>query len=133
MRGGGRNQRPAPAVVAQVTMRIGQVAERAGVSVRALRYYEEQGLLHTERTPAGQRVFQDDDVDRVRLYQQFYAAGLTSSHIAQLLPCLDSGHTDAEQRAMLHAQRARIQERLDDLTAVASRLDEMIAVTATHP
>jgi MerR family regulatory protein len=36
-------------------MRIGQLAERSGVSVRALRYYEEQGLLEADRTPAGGR------------------------------------------------------------------------------
>jgi DNA-binding transcriptional MerR regulator len=34
-------------------LRIGQLAKRSGVSVRALRYYEEQGLLQAERTPAG--------------------------------------------------------------------------------
>ncbi|WP_433445286.1 MerR family transcriptional regulator [Nonomuraea sp. CA-141351] len=59
-----------------------------------------QGLLRAERTPAGQRVYQESDVDRVRFYQQLYAAGLTSCNIAQLLPCIQSGHTDADQRAM---------------------------------
>ena len=33
-------------------LRIGEVAAQAGVSVRALRYYEEQGLLEAERTPS---------------------------------------------------------------------------------
>lgn len=105
---------------------ISEVAQRAGVSVRALRYYEEQGLLHAGRTAAGRRVFDEDAIERVRLYQQFYAAGLTSSHIAQLLPCIDSGHTNAEQRAMLRHQRDRIQQRIDDQTAALVRLDEMI-------
>ncbi|GLY66045.1 MerR family transcriptional regulator [Amycolatopsis taiwanensis] len=113
-------------------MKIGELAERAGVSARALRYYEEQGLLRAERTPAGQRVYQEDDVDRVRLYQQFYAAGLTSSHIAQLLPCIESGHTDAEQRAMLREQRARIHERVDELMLALARLDELIDATHHH-
>lgn len=111
-------------------LRIGEVAQRAGVSVRALRYYEQQGLLEAERTPAGQRLFEAGAVDRVRLYQQFFDAGLTSRHIAELLPCID---TDAEQRTMLREQRARLQERVDDLTTVLTRLDEMIDVTRTHP
>lgn len=114
-------------------LRIGEVAQRAGVSVRALRYYEQQGLLEAERTPAGQRLFEAGAVDRVRLYQQFFDAGLTSRHIAELLPCIDAGHTDAEQRTMLRNQRARLQERVDDLTTVLTRLDEMIDVTRTHP
>ncbi|MFE5310835.1 MerR family transcriptional regulator [Isoptericola sp. NPDC056573] len=109
------------------------MAERAGVSVRALRYYEEQGLLATVRTSAGHRLFDETAVDRVRFFQQLYAAGLTSGNIAQLLPCVDSGHTDHEQRAMLREQRERLRERLDDLTAAIARLDTVIAATDTHP
>jgi DNA-binding transcriptional MerR regulator len=114
-------------------LKIGQLAKRSGVSVRALRYYEEQGLLRAGRTPAGQRVYQEPDVDRVRFYQQLYAAGLTSRNIAQLLPCIELGHTDAEQRAMLREQRDRIQARVDELAAVLERLDGLIALTRTHP
>jgi DNA-binding transcriptional MerR regulator len=113
-------------------LKIGQLAKRSGVSVRALRYYEERGLLQAGRTPAGQRVYQESDVDRVRFYQQMYAAGLTSRNIAQLLPCIDSGHTNAEQRAMLREQRDRIQANADELTAVLERLDGIIALTRTH-
>lgn len=114
-------------------LKIGELAERAGVSVRALRYYEERGLLQAGRTPAGHRIYQEADVDRVRFYQQLYAAGLTSSHIAQLLPCMDRGHTDAEQRAMLREQRDRVKAKVDELTAVLERLDGLIALTRTHP
>ena len=123
-------------VGATMRMRIGEVAQLAGVSVRSLRYYEQQGLLRSDRTPAGQRIFDESAVDRVRLYQQFFAAGLTSGQIAQLLPCIDSGHTDAEQRAMLRGQRARIQGRMDELAAVLGRLDDLIGTaeptTSTH-
>lgn len=123
-------------VAMTMRMRIGEVAQRAGVSVRALRYYEQQGLLRSDRTPAGQRIFDESAVDRVRLYQQFFAAGLTSGQIAQLLPCIDSGHTDADQRAMLRSQRARIQGRMDELSQVLRRLDDLIdtaqPATSTH-
>jgi len=115
------------------TLRIGQLAERSGVSVRALRYYEEQGILAAERSPTGQRVYPESAVAKVRFFQQMYAAGLTSSNIAQVLPCVDSGHTDAEQRAMLRQQRDRIQGRVDELTAALARLDEILALVATHP
>lgn len=120
-------------VVAAGVLKIGEVADRAGVSVRALRYYEEQGLLRTVRTSAGHRLFDETAVDRVQFFQQLYAAGLTSGNIAQLLPCIDSGHTDREQRAMLHEQRARLRDRLDDLAAAIARLDTVIAATDTHP
>jgi DNA-binding transcriptional MerR regulator len=114
-------------------MRIGEVARAAGVSARAVRYYEQQGLLTSERSPSGQRLYRQDAVTLVRFFQQMYAAGLTSRRIAELLPCWDSGHTDAEQRAMLRAERDRIQAKVDDLQAALDRLDEVIAITDSHP
>ncbi|MEU3853766.1 MerR family transcriptional regulator [Streptomyces sp. NPDC029554] len=118
---------------AERLIRIGEVARGAGVSVRAVRYYEQQGLLTAERSPSGQRLYRRDAVVRVRFFQQMYAAGLTSRRIAELLPCWDSGHTDAEQRAMLRAERERIQARIDELQATLDHLDEVIAITDTHP
>ena len=98
-----------------------------------MRYYEQQGLLTVERSPSGQRLYRQDTVLRVRFFQQMFAAGLTSRRIAELLPCWDTGHTDTEQRAMLRAERDRIQAKVDDLQAALDRLDEIIAITDTHP
>lgn len=114
-------------------IRIGEVARGAGVSVRAVRYYEQQGLLVAERSPSGQRLYRQDAVSLVCFFQQMFAAGLTSRRITELLPCWDSGHTDAEQRAMLRAERDRIQAKIDDMQAALDRLDEVIAITDTHP
>ncbi|MCX4997761.1 MerR family transcriptional regulator [Streptomyces longwoodensis] len=114
-------------------MRIGEVARGAGVSVRAVRYYEQQGLLTADRSPAGQRLYRQDAIARVRFFQQMYAAGLTSRRITELLPCWDAGHTDADQRAMLRAERERIQARIDELEAARDRLDQVIAQTDAHP
>ena len=111
-------------------LRIGALAERVGVSVRALRYYEEQGLLQAERTPAGQRVYPEDAVDKVRFFQQMYAAGLTSRDITGLLPCWDTGHTDAEQRRMLQQQRDFIQGKIHELTTTLGHLDDILAAVS---
>ncbi|WP_405863028.1 MerR family transcriptional regulator [Streptomyces sp. NBC_01515] len=114
-------------------IRIGEVARGAGVSVRAVRYYEQQGLLIAERSPSGQRLYRQDAVALIRFFQQMFAAGLTSRRIMELLPCWDSGHTDADQRAMLRAERDRIQAKIDDMQAALDRLDGVIAITDTHP
>ncbi|MFH9672134.1 MerR family transcriptional regulator [Streptomyces sp. NPDC017405] len=119
--------------VGERLIRIGEVARGAGVSVRAVRYYEQQGLLIAERSPSGQRLYRQDAIPRVRFFQQMFAAGLTSRRITELLPCWDSGHTDAEQRAMLRAERERLQAKVEDLQAALDRLDEVIAITDTHP
>ncbi|MBC7270390.1 MAG: MerR family DNA-binding transcriptional regulator [Streptomyces sp.] len=122
-----------PQAAAERLIRIGEVARGAGVSVRAVRYYEQQGLLTAERSPSGQRLYRQDAIALVCFFQQMYAAGLTSRGIAELLPCWDSGHTDAEQRAMLRAERDRIQAKVNDLQAALDRLDEVIRITDAHP
>ncbi|MGW1714613.1 MerR family transcriptional regulator [Streptomyces sp. NPDC002156] len=121
------------AAAAERLIRIGEVARGADVSVRAVRYYEQQGLLIAERSPSGQRLYRQDAIHLVRFFQQMFAAGLTSRRISELLPCWDSGHTDAGQRAMLRAERERIQAKIDDLQAALDHLDEVIAITDTHP
>lgn len=113
-------------------MRIGDVANRAGVSARALRYYEEQGLLASERTPSGQRTYAESAVERVQLIQQFFTAGLPSRTILQLLPCVDSGQASPEVFEMLSAERDRITAAMADLTAARDALDRLVDI-AKHP
>jgi len=111
-------------------VRIGEVAERSGVSVRALRYYEEQRLLDAERSPSGQRRYSPAAVERVQLIQLLYAAGLSSSSILRLLPCVESGTSTPEVVEHLLAERARIDDQVTALTAARDRLDEVIAVAS---
>ncbi len=111
-------------------MRIGELASRAGVSVRALRYYEEQGLLESGRTPGGQRDYAEGAVERVRFFQSMYGAGLSSRRIADLLPCFDNGTTNAQQRAMLAEERVRIDERIAELMGARERLEELVAAAS---
>ncbi|WP_245636026.1 MerR family transcriptional regulator [Herbiconiux solani] len=113
-------------------MRIGELAERAGVSTRALRYYEEQGILHSERTPSGQRLYDEPAVDRVRLIQHLFSAGLASRTIALLLPCVDTGHAPPEMLGSLYAERDRITTVIADLEQARRRLDDVIELTE-HP
>jgi DNA-binding transcriptional MerR regulator len=112
-------------------VRIGEVAEQAGVSVRALRYYEEQGLLQAHRSPGGQRHYPDSAVGRVLLIQQMYAAGLPSRVVREVLPCVDSGAEKAPAALLdqMAAERVRIDERITDLLAVRDRLDDVIAMS----
>ncbi|MFJ4654498.1 MerR family transcriptional regulator [Nocardia sp. NPDC088792] len=107
-------------------MRIGELAYRAGVSVRALRYYEEQELLIPERTASGQRVYTEEAVERVRIFQLFYAAGLGSRTIAKLLPCIDTGRTTPTQRDELLAERGRLAGNIATMTNALHRLDDLI-------
>jgi DNA-binding transcriptional MerR regulator len=107
-------------------MRIGELAGKTGVSVRALRYYEEQNLLSALRSDSGQRLYPDTAVERVRLIQQLYAAGLSSKTILDLLPCVDAGISTPESTARLIAERDRINQQIGDLITTRDRLDAVI-------
>ncbi|MFI8529814.1 MerR family transcriptional regulator [Streptomyces aquilus] len=113
-------------------MRIGELARRAGVSTRALRYYEEQGLLTSERTASGQRIYAEAAVERVCLIQQLFTAGLPSRTIVRLMPCIEAGHATPESFELLEAERNRITAAMTDLAAARDALDRMIDI-ANHP
>ncbi|MET8353190.1 MULTISPECIES: MerR family transcriptional regulator [unclassified Micromonospora] len=108
-------------------MRIGELAARTGVSVRALRYYEEQELLIGARSSGGQRHYPDSAVDRVNLIQMLYGAGLSSRTILDLLPCVDANVNTPQSRALLNAERDRVEQQITQLTQVRDRLDAVIA------
>jgi DNA-binding transcriptional MerR regulator len=113
-------------------MRIGEVAERAGVSARSLRYYEQQGLIAPERTPRGQRSYPESAVERVRLIQRLFTAGLPSRTIVRLMPCIDAGVASDDAMALMRSERDRIAGAMDDLAHALAALDEMIHIS-THP
>ncbi|GAA0947156.1 MerR family transcriptional regulator [Actinocorallia libanotica] len=112
-------------------MRIGDLAKRSGVSVRALRYYEEQRLLESTRTPGGQRSYPEEAVDRVRFIQQLYAAGLPSKVIVGFLPCVATGRATRQMFDHLLAERDRIATRIDELTEARTKLDLVIEQVVT--
>ncbi|MFC3380509.1 MerR family transcriptional regulator [Couchioplanes azureus] len=111
-------------------MRIGELATKAGVSVRALRYYEEQGLLAATRSPSGQRHYPEPAAERVRLIQMLYSAGLSSKTIAELLPCVDAKVSTPESRSRLAAERDRIDAQIAELVRTRDKLDAVIALAA---
>ncbi|MEU4287191.1 MerR family transcriptional regulator [Kribbella sp. NPDC026596] len=117
-------------------MRIGELARRTAVSERSLRYYEQQGLLVSERTPGGQREYAERAVDRVILIQELYAAGLHSRKIAELLPCMRDPDGGPNERATpelvteLTAERDRIDRLIADLTTSRAVLTDVITAAA---
>lgn len=115
-------------------MRIGELAQRSGVSVRSLRYYEEQGLLVSERSPSGQRRYREQAVERVLFIQRLYAAGLSSRTILEVLPCVDSPSLDNSRAALerMAQERERLSSHIDDLVHTRDALDEAIARAREH-
>ncbi|MGN9816646.1 MerR family transcriptional regulator [Streptomyces sp. SD11] len=109
-------------------MRIGELAERAGVSVRSLRYYEEQKLLTSTRSASGQRHYTDDEIERVRFIQRLYAGGLSSRTIAELLPCVDSPSEENSDAALdrMSQERDRLSTHIAELVRTRDALDQLM-------
>ena len=113
-------------------MRIGELAARTGVSVRSLRYYEEQGLLVSERSPSGQRYYTEYAVERVLFVQRLYAGGLSSRTIAELLPCVDTPSEENSAAAMrrMGEEREKLSEHIEELIKTRDALDVLMATAA---
>lgn len=107
-------------------MRIGELARRTGVSVRSLRYYEQQEILLSDRTTGGQRVYDEDAVERVELIQLLFGAGVGSRDVVELLPCIYSGTTTPAMVDRLLTERDRIDRQAKGLVATRRRLDGVI-------
>jgi len=103
---------------------IGEVAARSGVATSALRFYEAQGLLASQRTSGNQRRYERAVLRRVALIRAGRAAGIPLERIRAALDTLPAGRTPTrrdwerlsrvwrsdldEQIAMLHAVRDRL-------------------------
>ncbi|MFD5027526.1 MerR family transcriptional regulator [Streptomyces sp. NPDC058373] len=120
-------------------MRIGELARRSGVSERSLRYYEQQRLLSPDRTPGGHRDYPEQAVDRVIRIQELLAAGLCTTKIATLLPCMrdsDGGPAAVATPRLvadLSAERARIDRTIADLLRSREVLDDVIDTAKGGP
>ena len=70
-------------------LQIGQVAERTGLSLRTIRFYEENGLVRpTSRTDGGFRLYSEDDVARLEVIKRMKPLGFSLEEMQQLLTLL---------------------------------------------
>ncbi len=110
-------------------MRIGDLSRRTGVSPRSLRYYEEQGLLLSTRTPGGHREYGEDAVERVDRIQCLFAAGLGSDIVRELMPCMyaqERGDPAPDLLDRLQEERTRIDEAIRRMERTREALDTVI-------
>ena len=92
-------------------MRIGELSKATGVSPRALRYYEQQGLLRSERRPNGYREYAPESVEVVAFVQDLFQAGLSSDVVREILPCAGDEHPRGDCIELL----ARVRQVRDEL------------------
>lgn len=113
-------------------MLISELARQAGVTTKAVRYYESVGLIAAQRRPNGYREYDEADVRLVREIRELRALGIRVEQSRPFLECLVSGHGQgddcADARAIYRAAIAEFDARIAELTArrdaVAALLDD---------
>ncbi|MFK0296135.1 MerR family transcriptional regulator [Streptomyces sp. NPDC090442] len=121
-------------------MRIGELARITGTTTRALRYYEEQGLLRPDRSTNGYRSYGEGAVRVVANIRLLLAAGLTTDDLRLLDGCLRDELTgshacaDPNPKIEVFEQRlALLQSRVDDLAAVRDQLLDRLSDLRGQP
>ena len=96
---------------------VGQVAERSGVAASALRFYERQGLIGSDRTAGNQRRYHGDVLCRVAMIRACQHVGLSIADIRIALAELPEGHIPGPEDWDRLSQRLQreLHERIDDL------------------
>jgi len=107
---------------------IGLVAERAGVNVSALRFYEERGLIGSRRSDGGQRRYHRSVLRRVAFIQVAQRVGLTLEEIGRALATLphDDALTAADWQRLSAAWRPMLDDRIRLLEGLRNELDSCI-------
>ncbi len=103
--------------------RVGAAAKAAGITSRAVRLYESKGLVPSaDRTPAGYRLFTDEDIEVLTFIRRGRSLGLSLDAIAEIIAISDDGAPCDRTRALL-TQRV---EEIDAAIADLQRLRQVI-------
>lgn len=114
--------------MATAHLTIGELAERSGLTTSALRYYETQGLIASERTTGNQRRYQRAMLRRVAFIRSAQRVGLTLEEIAEALATLPQGRTPtkADWSRLSRSWRPRIDAQIERLERLRAKLDGCI-------
>ncbi len=109
-------------------LRTGQVAERAGVNIQTLRYYERRGLIaEPARSNGGHRTYPADTVTLIGVIKAAQRLGFTLDEIVELLETSRSRHRTSDLRERAADKLAEIERKLADLDGIRQALAAVVA------
>jgi DNA-binding transcriptional MerR regulator len=113
---------------------IGDVAERTGLSVHTLRFYEREGLLcHRIRRESGHRRYSAADLDWIDICIKLRASGMPLATIKQFAELVGQGPGNEEQRlALLREHQRRIVAQIGELNDCLDLITWKVGVYETH-
>lgn len=111
-------------------MKIGELARRTGISVRMLRYYEEQGVLSPGRRSSGYRDYDVGDLKLMRVVKRLQGAGLPITTILEIMPCIIEKEMTITECPMVIATledaKDRIRRKISELQLSEASLENVI-------
>ena len=119
-------------------LKIGEAARESGLTTRAIRYYEELGLVNTSgKSRGGFRLYSEKDLQDLRNIKLLQAAGFSLKEIKDAFEIRKNSATAAEaiarQRDLIERRRREIDRRLGELEKVKAELNEALwALEACH-
>jgi DNA-binding transcriptional MerR regulator len=110
------------------TLAPAAAADRTGVSIDTLRYYEREGLIGPiRRSTGGRREYTEEDVFWIGLVTCFREAGLGIADVRGFVAILRAEHPPQDRVAFLRERRAALEQRVAALCRAMKVLDEKIA------
>jgi MerR family transcriptional regulator, copper efflux regulator len=108
-------------------MRIGELADQAGISTKAVRYYEQIGILTPPaRTASGYRAYDDTALGRLGFVRAAQALGLTLGEIRQIIEFRDRGTAPcAHVTELLQRHAADLDARIRELQQLRGELQQL--------
>ena len=112
-------------------IKIGQLAERTGVHLETIRYYQRIGLMPTPHRGHGTvRRYGEEAVGRLRFIKRAQGLGFSLDEVKLLLN-LSVGEHCAETRTFAEQKRRLVEKKMADLRAIQSALDKLIRACGT--
>lgn len=115
-------------VVGHGELTVGQVAERSGVAVSALHFYERQGLIHSRRTSGNQRRYRRDVLRRVALIRIAQRVGIPLAEVRQALAELPDNRTPGRDdwERLSRRWHDELEQRIADLERLRDRFTDCV-------
>jgi MerR family copper efflux transcriptional regulator len=116
-------------------LKIGELARRAGVTAKAIRFYERRRILPLPRRAAnGYRLYGDDAVDMLRFVKQAGSLGLTLAEIRDIIGIRQGGRPPCTHvHQLLRDKAVELDEKLQALVEVRRRIRRSLAAWAEQP
>ncbi|MDQ0063782.1 MerR family transcriptional regulator [Paenibacillus harenae] len=115
-------------------MKISELSRLTNVSPRAIRHYEEKGLLQSNRLDNDYRDFSESAIDRIHSIQLYLKLGLTADEIRSLFQCEVASPDDyeycTEMLEIYEGKLHKVKRQIESMLQLKKLLERQVALTA---